>query len=173
MFKFERVAVHAEHPGHEVYRRVVRASGAILVHFGVVVVCVLPQRQRPRSLASYPRVCRGVFAHLDALCRAAGRDPATLRRTAFGIVSLADTASLPGRFPDPRRTGPFSGTLDEIAVQLRALRTTGVDHGVDHMVCIVDNGETPGPLLHYPVVRMAGFERFLEVAKAMRRLEAS
>lgn len=112
---------------------------------------------------------RGVFAHLDALCRAAGRDPTTLSRTAFGIVSLADPASLPGRFPDPRRTRPFSGTPDEIADQLRALRATGVDH----MVCIVDDGETPGPLTQYPVLRMAGFERFLQVAEALRRLETS
>lgn len=112
---------------------------------------------------------RDAFAQLDQTCLAAGRDPATLERTGFGIVSLADPASLPDRFPDPRRTRPFSGTPEEIAAQLRALRAAGVEH----MACIVDDGETPGPLIQYPVMSAAGFERFLQVAEALRRLEAS
>jgi alkanesulfonate monooxygenase SsuD/methylene tetrahydromethanopterin reductase-like flavin-dependent oxidoreductase (luciferase family) len=111
---------------------------------------------------------RETFAALDQMCHAAGRDPATLRRTAFGIVSLADPAALPGRFPDPKRTRPFSGTPQEIADQLWSLRAAGVDH----MACIVDDGETPGPLIQYPVMSSSGFERFLLVAEALRRLEA-
>jgi alkanesulfonate monooxygenase SsuD/methylene tetrahydromethanopterin reductase-like flavin-dependent oxidoreductase (luciferase family) len=112
---------------------------------------------------------RDAFARLDQTCRAVGRDPATLERTGFGIVSLADPASLSSRFPDPRRTRPFSGTPEEIAAQLRALRAAGVEH----MACIVDDGDTPGPLTQYPVVSAEGFERFLLVAEALRRLEAS
>jgi alkanesulfonate monooxygenase SsuD/methylene tetrahydromethanopterin reductase-like flavin-dependent oxidoreductase (luciferase family) len=109
------------------------------------------------------------LARLDQLCRDEGRDPATLGRTAFGIVSLARSDGLPGRFPDPRRTRPFSGTYTEVAAQLQALRAAGVDH----MACIVDDGETPGPLTQYPVMRTAGFERFLLVVEALRQLEAS
>ncbi len=135
------------------------------------------QRAAVRWAGAYnPRVhpgeeerLRDVFARLDQTCRAVGRDPATLRRTGFGIVSLADPASLPGRFPDPKRTRPFSGTPEEIAAQLRALRAAGVEH----MACIVDDGETPGPLTQYPVLSATGFERFLLVAEALRRLEAS
>jgi alkanesulfonate monooxygenase SsuD/methylene tetrahydromethanopterin reductase-like flavin-dependent oxidoreductase (luciferase family) len=112
---------------------------------------------------------RGVFAQADEACQAAGRDPARLERTAFGLVSLAEPASLPDRFPDPRRTRPFSGTPAAIAAQLFALRTAGVRH----MACIVDDGETPGPLTQYPVMRPAGFARFLRVAEALRQLEAS
>jgi alkanesulfonate monooxygenase SsuD/methylene tetrahydromethanopterin reductase-like flavin-dependent oxidoreductase (luciferase family) len=112
---------------------------------------------------------RDVFARLEQACRAVGRDPATLERTGFGIVSLADSASLPGRFPDPKRTRPFSGAPEEIAAQLRALRAAGVEH----MACIVDDGQTPGPLTQYPMMSAAGFERFLRVAEALRRLEAS
>jgi alkanesulfonate monooxygenase SsuD/methylene tetrahydromethanopterin reductase-like flavin-dependent oxidoreductase (luciferase family) len=112
---------------------------------------------------------RATFAELDQTCRAAGRDPATVRRTAFGIVSLADPASLSGRFPDPKRTRPFSGTPEEIAAQLWPLRAAGVDH----MACIVDDGETPGPLTQYPVMSRTGFERFMLVADALRRLESS
>ncbi len=103
---------------------------------------------------------RDAFARLD---------PATVERTGFGIISLADPASLPNRFPDPKRTQPFSGTPEEIAAQLRALRVAGVEH----MACIVDDGDTPGPLTQYPVMRADGFERFLLIAKALRRLETS
>jgi alkanesulfonate monooxygenase SsuD/methylene tetrahydromethanopterin reductase-like flavin-dependent oxidoreductase (luciferase family) len=112
---------------------------------------------------------RDIFVRLDETCHVAGRDPATLERTGFGIVSLADSASLPGRFPDPRRTRPFSGEPAEIAAQLLALRASGVSH----MACIVDDGETPGPLTQYPVMSIAGFERFLPVVEALRQLEIS
>jgi alkanesulfonate monooxygenase SsuD/methylene tetrahydromethanopterin reductase-like flavin-dependent oxidoreductase (luciferase family) len=115
---------------------------------------------------------RDAFARMEQECRAVGRDPATLGRNGFGIVSLADPSSLPGlpdRFPDPKRTRPFSGTPEEIAAQLRALRVAGVEH----MACIVDDGRTPGPLTQYPVMRAAGFERFLQVGEALRRLEAA
>lgn len=113
------------------------------------------------------RLC-DTFARLDQTCREAGRDPASLRRTGFGIVSLAEPANLPGRFPDPKRTRPFSGTPEEIAIHLHALSAVGVEH----MACIVDDGQTPGPLTQYPVMSAAGFERFLLVAEALRRLEA-
>jgi len=112
---------------------------------------------------------RDGFAQLDQLCREAGRDPASLQRTGFGIVSLADAANLPGRFPDPKRTRPFSGTPEEIASQLHALS----EAGVEHMACIVDDGQTPGPLTQYPTMSAAGFEGFLLVANALRQLEAS
>jgi alkanesulfonate monooxygenase SsuD/methylene tetrahydromethanopterin reductase-like flavin-dependent oxidoreductase (luciferase family) len=111
---------------------------------------------------------RDTLAQLDQLCRAAGRDPATLGRTAFGIVSLADASYISGRFPDPRRTRPFSGTPPEIAAQLQALRLAGVSH----MACIVDDGETPGPLTQYPVLHTAGLERFLQTVETLRALEA-
>jgi len=62
---------------------------------------------------------RDTFAGLEQMCGVVGRDPATLKHTGFGIVSLADPASLPGRFPDPKRTRPFSGTPEEIAAHLR------------------------------------------------------
>jgi alkanesulfonate monooxygenase SsuD/methylene tetrahydromethanopterin reductase-like flavin-dependent oxidoreductase (luciferase family) len=112
---------------------------------------------------------RDGFAQMDQLCREAGRDPASLHRTGFGIVSLADPSSLPGRFPDPMRTRPFSGTPEEIAAQLHALSAVGVEH----MACIVDDGQTPGPLTQYPTMSAAGFERFLLVAEALHRVEAS
>jgi alkanesulfonate monooxygenase SsuD/methylene tetrahydromethanopterin reductase-like flavin-dependent oxidoreductase (luciferase family) len=110
---------------------------------------------------------RDVFARVDQACLDAGRDPATLERTGFGIVSLADPADLPDRFPDPKRTRPFCGTPEEIAAELRALRATGVTH----IACIVDDGETPGPLTQYPTLSASGLERFLRVAEALRRLE--
>jgi alkanesulfonate monooxygenase SsuD/methylene tetrahydromethanopterin reductase-like flavin-dependent oxidoreductase (luciferase family) len=112
---------------------------------------------------------RDGFAQLDQRCREAGRDPASLPRTGFGIVSLADPADLPGRFPDPKRSRPFSGTPAEIAGHLHALSAVGVEH----MACIVDDGQTPGPLTQYPTLSAAGFERFLRVAEALRGLEAS
>jgi alkanesulfonate monooxygenase SsuD/methylene tetrahydromethanopterin reductase-like flavin-dependent oxidoreductase (luciferase family) len=112
---------------------------------------------------------REAFAQLDQRCREAGRDPASLQRTGFGIVSLADAANLPSRFPDPNRTRPFSGAPEEIAVQLHALSEVGVKH----MACIVDDGQTSGPLTQYPTLSVDGFERFLLVAEALRRLEES
>lgn len=110
---------------------------------------------------------REVFGRVDEECGAQGRDPATLERTGFGLVSLADAASLPDRFPDPKRTRPFHGTPEEVAGELRALWAAGMRH----MACIVDDGATPGPLTQYPVLSADGFERFLAVAEAVRRLE--
>lgn len=112
---------------------------------------------------------RDSYAQLDQLCLETGRDPASLRRTGFGLVSLANPADLAGRFPDPKRTGPFGGTPEEIAAQLHALSAVGMEH----MACIVDDGQTPGPLTQYPTLSADGFERFLLVAEALRRLEAS
>jgi alkanesulfonate monooxygenase SsuD/methylene tetrahydromethanopterin reductase-like flavin-dependent oxidoreductase (luciferase family) len=109
------------------------------------------------------------FARLDHMCRTADRDPTTLQRTGFGIVSLAEHTELPDRFPDPGRTGPFSGSPEEIALQLNALGSAGVTH----MACIVDDGLTPGPLIHYPALSVAGFERFLRVVEALKRLQTT
>lgn len=111
---------------------------------------------------------RETNARLDQACIVAGRDPTTLDRTGFGIVSLADPAHLSDRFPDPKRTRPFIGTPEQIAAELRALHASGMTH----MARILDDGETPGPLTQYPVFGAAGFERFLQVAVALRRLEA-
>ena len=61
---------------------------------------------------------------VDAACRAAGRDPATLERTVslqVGYPSVGESAS-------PFELEPFTGTDEEIAAELRALAGEGISH---------------------------------------------
>jgi hypothetical protein len=89
-----------------------------------------------------PEIAREKFAALDAACRAAGRDPATLARSAMtGMFIGSDTSSLAAsvaRFMNrvgaagdaeaymaPRRARWVIGTPSEAAERIRAFRDAG------------------------------------------------
>lgn len=89
-----------------------------------------------------PESAREKFAALDAACRAAGRDPATLARSAMtGMLIGRDTSSLAdsvARFMErvgaagdaeaymaPRRARWVTGTPSEAAERIRAFRDAG------------------------------------------------
>ncbi|HWS55877.1 MAG TPA: LLM class flavin-dependent oxidoreductase [Pyrinomonadaceae bacterium] len=71
-------------------------------------------------------------AAVDAACRAAGRDPATLRRTASVLVDLTRGdfygADVPMRLRDRQAVEPLAGTPAELAAAIRAFASEGVSH---------------------------------------------
>jgi probable F420-dependent oxidoreductase len=67
-----------------------------------------------------------LMAKVDAACKAAGRDPKTLIRTAGGIILMDES-----REPQPHG---FNGSLEEKAQHLHTFR----ELGFAHFVCILD-----------------------------------
>lgn len=68
-----------------------------------------------------PEKLAGLLDKVDAACRAAGRDPATLERTATLLVNL------PGHEPDTQ-FNRLGGSLDDMAAAIRACLDLGVAH---------------------------------------------
>jgi probable F420-dependent oxidoreductase len=64
---------------------------------------------------------------VDAACDAAGRDPASLARTAAVLVDFTSGLGIPSSF-NPSRLPPLSGTPDQVASTLRDLAAAGVSH---------------------------------------------
>ena len=62
---------------------------------------------------------------VDAACRAAGRDPATLERTVSVMVDMNGQRQIPASM-GPDSAVPISGAPEEIATQLRAFRDEGI-----------------------------------------------
>jgi alkanesulfonate monooxygenase SsuD/methylene tetrahydromethanopterin reductase-like flavin-dependent oxidoreductase (luciferase family) len=62
---------------------------------------------------------------VDAACHAAGRDPASLRRTVAALVDFTGGRGIPNSF-NPARLPPLSGTPEQIAATLRELALAGV-----------------------------------------------
>jgi probable F420-dependent oxidoreductase len=63
-------------------------------------------------------------AKVDAACAAAGREPATLGRTAAVFVPF----DLPGAVGHPNIAAPVHRSPEEIAAELRAYAAEGIDH---------------------------------------------
>jgi alkanesulfonate monooxygenase SsuD/methylene tetrahydromethanopterin reductase-like flavin-dependent oxidoreductase (luciferase family) len=81
-------------------------------------------------------------AAVDAACEAAGRDPATLRRSVSVQIDYPDAE--PNRDPESR---PLSGTPEELAEAMRGFACEGIEH-----VQVVLNPNT-----------LASYERFAPV----------
>ncbi|MCC6312759.1 MAG: LLM class flavin-dependent oxidoreductase [Thermomicrobiales bacterium] len=75
---------------------------------------------------SDPAAIVPLLAKVDAVCAEAGRDPATLARTAGGNIAL------PGYLG--RRPNPIDGEPEAIAERLRGFR----DLGIRHFICGID-----------------------------------
>ena len=104
------------------------------------------------------------FARLDEACREVGRDPATLPRTGYCLISFAGPDASMGGY----RAAAIAGTNEEIAERLHALGAAGLEH----LVCVVDIGEERGPLASFSRLTPRGLERFVGVLEALRKLEA-
>jgi alkanesulfonate monooxygenase SsuD/methylene tetrahydromethanopterin reductase-like flavin-dependent oxidoreductase (luciferase family) len=63
-----------------------------------------------------------MLERLDAACREVGRDPATLVKTASSNIALTGVQG--------RRANPMTGTIEEIAAQIRPFRDLGLRHWV-------------------------------------------
>jgi alkanesulfonate monooxygenase SsuD/methylene tetrahydromethanopterin reductase-like flavin-dependent oxidoreductase (luciferase family) len=63
-----------------------------------------------------------LLARVDAACAAAGRDPATLERSAAVMVEVGPHA------PSTMSSPPLTGTPAELAAALRAYAEVGVGH---------------------------------------------
>lgn len=75
-----------------------------------------------------PEGYRPIRDQVDAACRAAGRDPATLERTVAVLVSLPNARG--GRQGNPIRppAEPISGEPEVLAAALRAFAAEGIGH---------------------------------------------
>jgi probable F420-dependent oxidoreductase len=80
-------------------------------------------RNRPEHLAP-------LQARVDAACRAAGRDPATVRRTAAVFVDMAPGGPAGGGYAPHWAFEPLAGPPERLAEELRAYAAQGVDHVV-------------------------------------------
>ena len=112
-----------------------------------------------------PAPVAAAYARLDEACRAVGRDPATIRRTAYTVITFADTGVA---LPDAA-TKHLHGAPEDVAAQLHALHTMA---GVQHMTCfpaIFDVSQQAGSL---PRLTPAALERFAATITALRKLEA-
>ncbi|HET7092166.1 MAG TPA: LLM class flavin-dependent oxidoreductase [Thermomicrobiales bacterium] len=76
---------------------------------------------RPEKLAA-------ILANLDAACRAAGRDPATLERTCALLVAMPGAKGRAPGDPTDRGTQPLRGTTEELAETMRAFARLGIGH---------------------------------------------
>lgn len=66
---------------------------------------------------------------VDAACRAQGRDPSTLARTASVLVDFKNDPAHPPIYNRPHANPtPITGTPEEIAARLRAFADEGVSH---------------------------------------------
>ncbi|MBA3643588.1 MAG: LLM class flavin-dependent oxidoreductase [Chloroflexia bacterium] len=76
---------------------------------------------------------------VDAACRDAGRDPATLGRTVAAYVDFTDT---PGGTQSFNGSGApaLTGTPEEIAVGLRAYAEVGIEHVQVHVLPMTTTG---------------------------------
>lgn len=63
-------------------------------------------------------------ARVDAACRAEGRDPASLERTASVQVVMSRAAAIGSPWPVP----PLTGTPEELAEELRRYAAEGISH---------------------------------------------
>lgn len=80
-----------------------------------------PLRNRPDQVAPFR-------ARVDAACRAAGRDPATLGRTAAVFVELGDGTGASPALPPHWTFEPLRGDADRLADELRQYAAEGIDH---------------------------------------------
>ncbi len=106
------------------------------------------------------------FARLDAACRAVGRDPASIRRTAYSGITFAD----PGVELPAAATKHLHGPPEAVAAQLHVLHTQA---GVQHMTCfpgIFDVSQPGGGLSR---LTPAALDRFAATIAALRQLEAT
>ncbi|HYI13758.1 MAG TPA: hypothetical protein VEX37_00085, partial [Thermomicrobiales bacterium] len=70
---------------------------------------------------------------VDAACREAGRDPATLGRTVAAYVDFQDTPGGPQSF-NGSGSPALTGTPEEIAAGLRAYHDEGIEHIQVHVL---------------------------------------
>ena len=103
------------------------------------------------------------FAFLDAACREYGREPATLLRTAYTLITFAES----GRDSTGPRAQALHGSPEEIANGLHAFRRAGVQH----LTCWIDAGDDPALRTFFPLLTPRGLERFVPVVAALRKLE--
>lgn len=118
-----------------------------------------------RAFADEIDAMPATLAKVDQACRDVGRDPTTLARTAFTMLSFAE----PGIDLTRYRSKPLLGSPEEQALKLHALHRMGLQH----VACIIDPADKPGPLTQYPIYTPAALERFLLVHDELRKLEAA
>ena len=95
-----------------------------------------------------------IAASAARACESVGRDPATLGLTGWSRIAL-DAAG-----HGTARKGWLSGSPDEIAATMRAMRA----EGLEHLVVYVGDADDPSPL---PALTGPVLERFGAVLRAV------
>jgi len=75
-----------------------------------------------------PEGYRRIRDQVDAACRAAGRDPATLERTVAVLVKFPGAPGGPQGYPNRPTAGAISGEPAVLAAALRAFAAEGISH---------------------------------------------
>lgn len=111
--------------------------------------------QRPLT---EPDEARAGVIRFEEVCREVGREPTTVEKTGWAIVSF-------------RENGPWpfaiAGEPEMIAARLSALH----DAGISHVSCYIDGGDEPDQRNMFPLLTARGLERFAEVIAALREME--
>lgn len=112
---------------------------------------------------SSPDTAQTLIGPFDSVCRAVGRDPSTVKKTGWAMLSP--------RGVDTGATAPWefaiAGEAAEIAAQLHAVHAIGIDH----ITCYIDLGDEPGPKRTYPVITADALGHLAQVLDALRMLE--
>jgi len=101
------------------------------------------------------------LAKLDEACRAVERDPATLARTGYTVISFAGAGSMHSKV----REAAIKGTPEQIATSLHKMYLAGLEH----ITCYIDDGEGPGGSA-FPATTRRGLELFAPVIEALRTM---
>lgn len=104
------------------------------------------------------------MAVLDEACRAAGRDPSSVHRTGYTLITFAGPHSQKSKV----RETAIKGAPEEIAQTLHDIGRAGIEH----LSCYIDDGEGPGTAT-YPTLTRKGIESFAPVIEALRKIEGA
>jgi probable F420-dependent oxidoreductase len=99
---------------------------------------------------NHPEMVAPLSAKVDAACQAAGRDPATLGRTAAVYVQMPGSA--PESTPPHWEFTPLGGSTEEMAANLRAY----ADHGVSHLILWLEPNTLESIEAFVPVLEALG-----------------
>jgi alkanesulfonate monooxygenase SsuD/methylene tetrahydromethanopterin reductase-like flavin-dependent oxidoreductase (luciferase family) len=111
-----------------------------------------------------PEDARTLVAGFADACREVGRDPASVGRTGYALVSF----TAPESDPAGVAFGALRGSPAELAAQLHAFHRAGIDH----VSLDINGGDRPERQGAFPITTTRGLEQMARVLEALRELES-